>query len=60
MSTLHIASQGYMRKRLKEKVAAAQERINKRTIVIEREVLKLDIRVAPFDLSIRDFRRTSG
>jgi len=36
-------------KRKRDEIAAAQERFNKRTIVIERGVLKPDIRMAPFD-----------
>lgn len=55
MSTLHMTSQGYMRKRSREEVVA-QERINKRAIVIEREVLKSDIRAAPFDFIYQRFQ----
>jgi hypothetical protein len=35
-------------KRKRDEIATAQECFNKRTIVNERGVLKLDIRVAPF------------
>jgi hypothetical protein len=56
MSTLHMTSQGYMRKRSRKEEVVAQERINKRTIVIEREVLKSDIRAAPFDFIYQRFQ----
>jgi hypothetical protein len=42
-------------KRKREEIAAAQEHFNKRTIVIERGVLKPDIRVAPFDFIYHRF-----
>jgi hypothetical protein len=40
----------------REEIAAAQEHFNKRTIVIERGVLKPDIRVAPFDFIYHRFQ----
>jgi hypothetical protein len=38
-----------VRKRTREEVVVAQERINKRTIVIERAILQSEIKVAPFE-----------
>jgi hypothetical protein len=55
MSTLHTDSQGRIHKRSREEVGAAIERINSRTIVIERGVLRPDIKVAPFDFIYHTF-----
>jgi len=43
-------------KRKRDEIAAAQERFNKMTIVIERGVLKPDIRVARFDFIYQKFQ----
>jgi hypothetical protein len=43
-------------KRKREEIVAAQERFNKRTIVIERGVLKPDIKMAPFDFIYHRFQ----
>jgi hypothetical protein len=56
MSNLYLDSQGRSHKRSRDEVAAAMERINKRSIVIERTVLRSDIRVAPFDFIYHVFQ----
>jgi len=56
MPLLYKDSQGCTRKRTREEIAAAIERINSRTIVIERWVLKPDIKVAPFDFIYYTFQ----
>jgi hypothetical protein len=43
-------------KRKREEIATAQARLNKRTIVIERAVLKQDIKKAPFDFIYQRFQ----
>jgi hypothetical protein len=43
-------------KRKRKEIAATQERFNKRTIVIERGVIKPDIKVAPFDFIYHRFQ----
>jgi hypothetical protein len=56
MSLLYTDSQGCTCKRTREEAVAAIECINSRTIVIERGVLKPDIRVAPFDFIYQIFQ----
>jgi hypothetical protein len=48
-ASVFVLSIDMSNKRKREEIVAAQERFNKRTIVIEREVLKPNIRVAPSD-----------
>jgi hypothetical protein len=45
-----------MRNRTREEVVAAQEHINKRTIVIERAILQSDIKVASFEFIYQKFQ----
>jgi hypothetical protein len=56
MCTLYLTSRGYMRNRTREEVVAAQEHINKRTIVIERAILQSDIKVASFEFIYQKFQ----
>jgi hypothetical protein len=51
MSTADTDSQGRLCKRIREKITAMKERINKRSIVIERAVLRSHVMVAPFDFN---------
>jgi len=57
ISTLHTDSQGRIRKRTREEAAAAIQRINSRTTVIEHGVLKPDVRVASFDFIYQTFHQ---
>lgn len=56
MSQVYTDSHGRTRKRTKAEAVAAIERISQRKIVIERGVLRADIRVAPFDFIFRTFQ----
>jgi hypothetical protein len=55
-ASLFVLSTVISNKRKRDEIAAAQERFNKRTIVIERGVLKPDIKVAPFDFIYHRFQ----
>jgi hypothetical protein len=59
-ASLFVLSTVMSNKRKRDEIAAAQERFNKRTTVIERGVLKPDIRVAPFDFIYHIFQENNG
>jgi predicted transcriptional regulator len=55
MSNLYLDSHGRSHKRSRDEVIPAMKRINKRNIVIERTVLRSNIRVTPFDFIYQVF-----
>jgi hypothetical protein len=54
---LDTVSQGRLRDRTKEEIASAKAKIKKRTIVIERVVIRKDVMVAPFDFINQIFQK---